>query len=227
MWRRVATRPKGTTSTGSGKAPSRGTSFDASAITAMLARGGRDDLLAQQRAAAALDQPELADRSRRRRRRSDRARACRRVSSSGCRDRSPGRASPPTSRRSGPSKSGRDLLAQKVDEMARGRAGPEPEPHAWLDEIERLSGRLSLQTFAVFVRGHVSCPSSAFAIPAPGGGETAAEKYAARPIPDARAALPGRESMAIGGGRRSSRSLRSSGRPRARPRTCAGRWSAR
>ncbi len=39
--------------------------------------------------------------------------------------------------------------------MARGRAGAEAEPHAGLDEIERPSGGLAFQAFAVLIRAHV------------------------------------------------------------------------
>ena len=64
-------------------------------------RGRGDDLLAQERAAAALDQPAARDRSRPRRRLSDRVRAARRASRAGCRALLPAPRSPPRSPRSG------------------------------------------------------------------------------------------------------------------------------
>ena len=51
--------PKGTTSIGSGKRPSVSTHLLASAITIIFADTARDDLLPQQRAAAALDQAQV------------------------------------------------------------------------------------------------------------------------------------------------------------------------
>ena len=71
--RRVAASPNGITSIGSGNRPKRIDPFGFVGNHDHAFRSRGDDLLAQQRAAAALDQVERADRSRRRRRPSGRA----------------------------------------------------------------------------------------------------------------------------------------------------------
>ena len=117
-------------------------------------RGGGDDLLAQERAAAALDQPELEDRPRRRRRPSDRAPEARRASRAECRGSSPASSvasDVPTQMISRPPLTS---LSDEIDELTRGRAAAEAELHPGLDEVERPPGRLPLSLISVRRCGH-------------------------------------------------------------------------
>ncbi len=137
--RRVAARPNGTTSIGSGKRPSTGTHFDSSAITIMRADAaatifsrssapppplirrqvGRDLVGAVDR------QVELGRLVERRQRNAKplglRARRLR-------------------GRHRDDVEAGAHALAQQLDEMPRGRAGAEPEPHARAHEFDRAGG---------------------------------------------------------------------------------------
>ena len=109
-----------------------------------VGRGG-DDLLAQQRAAAALDQPKLIV---------DLVGAIdgeiemRRLVERGERDVEPLGLG---ARRIGGGDAEHvqalaDALAERGDEACRGRAGAKPKPHPVLDEIERGAGRALFQT---------------------------------------------------------------------------------
>ncbi len=151
--RRVDARPKGTTSTGSGKAPSSATSLVESAITDHPFRGGGDDLLAQQRAAAALDQSELGIDFVRP---VDRQIELQKVVQRGDRNAEAPRLT--LSRFGGGDasngKTGLDPLPDEIDEMAGGRAGAEAEPHAGPHEFKRALGRLPLSPIAVRRCGH-------------------------------------------------------------------------
>ena len=136
---RVEPAPNGTISTGSGKAPSRATRLEASAMTIMRPRRGGDDLFAQQRAAAALDEAQLrvdlvgavdgqVELRRLLQRRQRNAEACR----LGAR-RFGGRHADDL-------KTGRDVLAERGDEAARRGAGAEAKLHAGLDKSEGGGG---------------------------------------------------------------------------------------
>src|SRR5580704_18658157 len=116
-------------------------------------RGRGDDLLAQQRPAAALDQTELGidfvgpvDRQV----------ELRNVVK--CSERNAKRL-----RLRGRRLGGRDtadvepcfdLFAHEIDELARGRAAAEPELHARSDQLKRPFGRLPLSLVPVWRRGH-------------------------------------------------------------------------
>ena len=119
-------------------------------------RGGRHDLLAQQRAAAALDQGEIGidlvgavdgqveiGRSRR-------------AWSAACRSAPHRRASPPRSARRSTLRPARDPLAQQLDEMLGGRAGAEAELHAVAHLFQRARRGLPLQLVHVHVRARLS-----------------------------------------------------------------------
>ena len=104
-------------------------------------RGGGDDLLAQQRAAAALDQPELGidlvgtvdrqielwDLVQKLRRNAERLRL--RLGRFGSGD-------------AANVETGRDPLPDEIDEMVGGRTGAEAEPHPGRYQFERALGRL-------------------------------------------------------------------------------------
>ena len=49
---------------------------------------------------------------------------------------------------------GRDFVADEIDEVARGRARAEAEPHARLDEVERALRRLPFPLISVHARRH-------------------------------------------------------------------------
>ena len=137
--RRVAVAPNGTISTGSGKRPSIGTHFDSSAITSILRRRRGHDLLAQQRAAAALDQGQIGR---------DLVGAVDgqielgRLVERGQRDAEPlglgaGRL------RGGDGdhvEAAAHALGQQLDKVLRGRAGAEPKPHARPHEFDGAGG---------------------------------------------------------------------------------------
>ena len=132
-WRvSVAFRPNRLTSIGSGKRPSVSTSLVSSAITIMRGRRRRDDLFAQQRPAAALDQGELRIDlvgavdgevefrhfvERGERHAEFAAKRCGALRRRHAHDRH----------------AGRDLLGQQPHELLGGRAGADAEPHAVLD----------------------------------------------------------------------------------------------
>ena len=136
MWR-VAARPKRTTSTGSGKAPSVSTRLEASAITIM-----RSDAVATIFSRSSAPPPPLIRRSS-----PSISSAPSTVRSSyGSRrawsadaERLGLRASPPRSARTR-RRARRDLLAEQIDELRGRRAGAEAEPHAVLDILERALG---------------------------------------------------------------------------------------
>ena len=141
------------TSTGSGKAPSSGDELGRIRDNHHPFRGGGDDLLAQQRAAAALDQSELGI---------DFVRPVngqielQKVVQRGDRN-----AEAPclTLSRFGSGdasnvKTRFDSLPDEIDEMAGGRAGAEAEPHAGPHEFKRALGRLPLSPIAVRRCGH-------------------------------------------------------------------------
>ena len=195
MWRRVAARPNGTTSTGSGKAPSADTSLEASAITAMRAEAAatifsrrsapppplislslRIDLV------GAVDrQIELGHLVERRQRDAEAVRLRERR----LRGRDAARFSPPAT-----------FSPSEIDEMACGRAGAEAEPHAGLDELERPSRPPPAFSFR--------CPGSRPCLPSLAFADVAPER---RPTPPARprAGSGARRRFTGSGSRRQSR----------------------
>ena len=124
------------TSIGNGKAPSRGTSLVEFGDDDHALRGGGDDLLPQQRAAAALDQIELGidfvgpvdGQIEFRNVVESSERNAERLRLRFCRLRSPDAADIETRF---------DPLAHEIDELARGRAAAEPELHARSDQLKR------------------------------------------------------------------------------------------
>src|SRR5580704_12323622 len=180
-------------------------------------RGGGDDLLAQQRPAAALDQTELGidfvgpvDRQV----------ELRNVVK--CSERNAERL-----RLRGRRLGGRDtadiearfdLFAHEIDELARGRAAAEPELHARSDQLKRPFGRLALSLVPVWRRGHaLNCFRSL---------DAAARSRAHKPRdvrekPLYRLARTKANLITVDGSPLSSRP------PRARPRTSASRWWGR
>ena len=137
--RSVAPRPNGATSIGSGKRPSCRYPF-APVGDHDHARGGRgDDLFPQQRAAAALDQAQIGRdlvgavhgqiELRRLVERGQRNAAALGIGARGLRG-----------RHRDDVEAGAHAFADQLDEMLRGRAGAEPEPHAGTHEFDGASG---------------------------------------------------------------------------------------
>ena len=116
-------------------------------------RGCGDDLLAQERAAAALDEPQFGiDLVRA----VDRQIEFRKLVQRRQRDAARFRLGRRRLRRrhAADVETGRDFVADEIDEVARGCARAEAEPHAGLDESERALRRFPLPPFAVRARRH-------------------------------------------------------------------------
>ena len=114
--------------------------------------GGGDDFLAQQRAAAALDETQRAV---------DFVGAVDRqvefgtIVEGGERNAGSAWACAPSPREVGTPTIDRPALhalAEQIDEMARGRAGSQPELHAGLDKFKRAAGGFALQLFEILQR---------------------------------------------------------------------------
>ena len=140
----VAIRPNRTTSTGSGNRPSDADQLAVVDYHHHPVGCSRDDLLPQERPAATLDHAELAvdlvgavDREIELRRlveRSERDIEPLGLGARGLRGRHADHV-----------QAARNPFAERGDEVSRGRAGAEPEPHPVGDEIERGAGGAVLQ----------------------------------------------------------------------------------
>ena len=144
----MAASPNGTTSTGSGKRPSDGHPFRFVDDDDHAGRGRGDDLLPQQRAAAALDQAQIGG---------DLVGAVdgkielRRLVERGERHAQPLGVAAGRLRRghSDDVEPGVNALRQKLDEMLGGRAAAETEPHAGTHELERAGGGCTFLAFDI------------------------------------------------------------------------------
>ena len=174
-------RPKGTTSIGSGKRPSVATRFDAVGDHDHAPARRRDDLLAQERAAAALDQAQLVVElvgavdgevelgrlvERRQRNAFPLGLSPRRLG---------GRNRDDVEAASHP-------LAEQRDEMRRRRAAAEPELHAVFDESHGALGGGALEGVGAHRSGRMAGGSSGF-IPASYSRARGGGSYCGRVVP--------------------------------------------